>query len=389
MMQPFFNFARIAASEVVPVLLSLLTKQDEDAPDDEYNLSRAAYQCLQLYAQAVGATIIAPVLQFVEENLRSEDWHNRDAAVSAFGAIMDGPDPKVLEPIVKQALPVLIDMLRDDSNVHVKDSTAFALGRITEFCSESIDPQQHLDPLMQALFSGLLANNRMAFSSCWTLMNVAERFGGDASSQQNPLTSHFNQSVANLLDVTKRPDCDSATRGAAYEVLNIFVRHAAMESMTAIVELSTVILGRLEETIPLQTQVVSVEDKIMLEEIMSSLCSVLQEVIQKLGAEISSQGDRIMATLLHIFNSVSGKSSVPESVFACVSALATAMEKDFVKYMDAFNPFLLNALANQEEPSLCSVAIGLVSDITRSTGELSQPYCDQFMNYLLNNLRVR
>jgi importin subunit beta-1 len=56
--------------------------------------------------------------------------------------------------------------------------------------------------------------------------------------------------------------------------------------------------------------------------------------------------------------------------------------------MDAFAPFLYNALGNQDEPSLCSMAIGLVSDITRSLGERSQPYCDNFMNYLLNNLRV-
>jgi importin subunit beta-1 len=33
------------------------------------------------------------------------------------------------------------------------------------------------------------------------------------------------------------------------------------------------------------------------------------------------------------------------------------------------------------------MAIGLVSDITRSIGERSQPYCDTFMNHLLNNLR--
>jgi importin subunit beta-1 len=57
--------------------------------------------------------------------------------------------------------------------------------------------------------------------------------------------------------------------------------------------------------------------------------------------------------------------------------------------MEAFSPFLYNALGNQEEPGLCSMAIGLVSDITRSMGPLSQPYCDTFMNYLLNNLRVR
>ncbi|WQF82914.1 Putative importin-beta domain, armadillo-like helical, importin beta family [Colletotrichum destructivum] len=385
-MRPFYNFARVAANEVVPVLLLLLTKQDEDAADDEYNLARAAYQCLALYAQAIGAAIISPVLQFVEGNLRAEDWHHRDAAVSAFGAIMDGPDEKVLDPIVKQALPILIGMM-DDSSLHVKDSTAYALGRITESVSDSIDPNQHLDPLIRSLFNGLMSNAKIASSCCWALMNLAERFSGDLSDAQNPLTPHFNQSVTNLLALTARPDCDSYVRTAAYEVLNVFVQNAASESMAPIASLSGVIIERLEGTVPMQSQVVSVEDRIMLEEMQTSLCTVLQAIIQRLDKEIIPQGDRIMQTLLQILSTVGSKSSVPDGVFATISALANAMEEDFSKYMEAFTPFLYNALSNQEEPSLCSMAIGLVSDLTRSLGERSQPYCDNFMNHLLHNLK--
>ncbi|KAJ4266453.1 karyopherin Kap95 [Fusarium torreyae] len=385
-MRPFYNFARVAANEVVPVLLLLLTKQDEDATDDEYNLSRAAYQCLQLYAQAVGATIISPVLQFVEANLRHDDWHNRDAAVSAFGAIMEGPDEKVLDPIVKQALPILITMM-DDSSLHVKDSTAYALGRITEACSEAIDPQTQLPTLIESLFKGLLSSAKMAPSCCWALMNLAERFAGDLGASSNAITPHFNNAVSSLLDVTARQDADTSVRTASYEVLNVFVQNAASESLQSVASLSDVIIKRLEETVPLQNQVVSVEDKITLEEMQNSLCTVLQAIISRLDKEIIPQGDRIMQILLQILNSVGGKSSVPDAVFATISALSTSMEEDFVKYMDAFAPFLYNALGNQEEPSLCSMAIGLVSDITRSLGERSQPYCDNFMNYLLNNLR--
>ncbi len=386
--RPFYNFSRVATNEVVPVLLSLLTKQDEDAADDEYNISRAAYQCLQLYAQAVGAAIIQPVIQFVEANLRHEDWHNRDAAVSAFGAIMDGPEEKLLDPIVKSGMQPLISMM-DDPSVHVRDSTAYALGRITEACSEAIDPSQHLEPLVRSLFNGLMNNPKMAASCCWALMNLAERFAGDVGAAQNPLTPHFNQSVTNLLSVTGRMDCEPAVRTAAYEVLNTFVQSAANDSLSSIASLSTVAVERLEETLPLQQQVVSVEDRIILEDMQTSLCTVLLATVQRLDKEIAPQGDRIMQVLLQILSTVGGKSSVPESVFAAISGLANAMEEDFVKYMDAFSPFLYNALANQEEPSLCSMAIGLVSDITRSMGERSQPYCDNFMNYLLSNLRVR
>lgn len=387
-MRPFYNFARVATSEVVPVLLQLLTKQDEDATDDEYNISRAAYQCLQLYAQAVGAGIIPPVIQFVEANLRHENWRNRDAAVSAFGAIMEGPGEQIMEPMVKQALGILINMMNDES-LHVKDSTAYALGRITEFCSDAIDPNEHLPALVQALFQGLLSNPKMASSCCWALMNLAERFGGDDGKGSNHMTPHFHQSVTHLLNVTARPDCDSSLRTAAYEVLNSFVLYAASDSMPAVSSLMEVILKRLGETGPMQTQVVSVEDKITLEEMQVSLLTVLQTIISRLEKAIVPQGDIIMQLMLQMLSTSSAKSIVPESIFGVISALANAMEEEFVKYMEAFAPFLYNALGNQEEPSLCSVAIGLVSDITRSVGTASQPYCDTFMNYLLNNLRVR
>lgn len=384
-MRPFYNFARVATNEVVPTLLLLLTKQDEDATDDEYNLSRAAYQSLQLYAQAVGANIIPPVIQFVEANLRHDDWHFREAAVAAFGAIMEGPEEKVLEPIVKQALPVLITMM-EDSNTMVKDSTAYALGRITEACSEAIDPTTHLDPLIRALFAGV-NDPKMASSCCWALMNLAERFSGDLDAASNPITPHFNASVSNLLDVTARPEAETTVRTTAYEVLSAFVQHAATDSFPAIASLSDVIIKRLEDTIPLQSQVVSIEDKIALEEMKTSLNTVLQSIIQRLDKEIAPQGDRIMQVSLQILSNTSGKSTVPEAIFATISGLANAMEDDFAKYMDAFTPFLYNALGNADEPSLCAMAIGLVSDITRSLNERSQPYCDNFMNYLLNNLR--
>lgn len=386
-MRPFFGFSRVATAEVVPVLLNLLTKQDEDATDEEYNISRAAYQCLQLYAQSVSNTIIAPVLTFVEANLRHEDWHYRDAAVSAFGAIMEGPDEKTLDPLVKQALPVLIDMMTD-KNLHVQDSAAYALGRICETCSEAIDPAVHLPTLIASLFAGLANNPKMAASCCWALMNLAERFSGDIGCQENPLSPHFSESVTRLLQVTERGDADNQLRTAAYEVLCTFVMNAANDSLPIVASLSDVIIKRLEGTIPLQAQVVSVEDRITLEEMQTSLCSVLLAVIQRLEKEIAPQSDRIMHVLLQILNTVGPKSSVPDAVFATVGALANALEEGFVNYMEAFTPFLYNALGNQEEPALCAMAIGLVSDITRSTGPKCTPYCDTFMNYLLNNLRV-
>lgn len=201
--RPFYNFVNIATQEVVPVLLTLLTRQDEDSAEDEYNVPRAAYQCLQLWAQVVGDLIVQLVLQFVERNIRSEDWHMREAAVSAFGAIVEGPQESTLDNIVKQALPILIGMMQDP-NVLVRDSVAFTLGRISEGVPSAIDPDQHLRNLVGSLFGGLSSTPKIAASCCWALMNLAERFSGDLGGQENPMTPYFDESVQHLMAVTER-----------------------------------------------------------------------------------------------------------------------------------------------------------------------------------------
>jgi importin subunit beta-1 len=72
-----------------------------------------------------------------------------------------------------------------------------------------------------------------------------------------------------------RPDADTQLRTAAYEVLNAFVMNSANDSLTMVANLSDEILKRLGATIGMQQQVVSVEDRIALEEMQTSLVSVL------------------------------------------------------------------------------------------------------------------
>lgn len=64
----------------------------------------ASATCLSLLSQCVGNMVIAPVVPFIETNIQNEDWRNREAAVMAFGSILDGPAPQVLTPLVDQVI---------------------------------------------------------------------------------------------------------------------------------------------------------------------------------------------------------------------------------------------------------------------------------------------
>lgn len=199
-------FAKIALPEITPVLLALLTRQEEDADEDEWNVSMAAGTCLGLLAQAVADTIVPAVIPFIEGNIRSGDWHYREAAVMAFGSILEGPDPAVLISLVNQALPILLDMMTDPS-AHVKDTVAWTLGRICDQLINTTKPDVHLHPLVSALVNGLRDSPRIATNCCWALMNLAEQLSypesDDQQAQSNPLAPYYDGIVQALLQVTE------------------------------------------------------------------------------------------------------------------------------------------------------------------------------------------
>lgn len=72
-----------------------------------------------------------------------------------------------------------------------------------------------------------------------------------------------------------RQDADNQLRTAGYEVINSFVTNAANDNLPTVATLSNVVIERLQQTVPMQQQVVSVEDRITLEEMQTSLTSVL------------------------------------------------------------------------------------------------------------------
>ena len=66
---------------------------------------------------------------------------------------------------------------------------------------------------------------------------------------------------------------------------------------------------------------------------------------------------------------------------------STALEKKFAPYINAFLPFLYPALKAHQETELCTVAVGIIGDITRALGDQSAQYAHSFMTVLLENLQ--
>ncbi|KAG7087450.1 hypothetical protein E1B28_013416 [Marasmius oreades] len=384
-------FAKIALPEIVPVLLLLLTKQEEDADEDEWNVSMAAGTCLNLLANAVNDVIVPQAIPFIEANIKSEDWHQREAAVMTFGSILEGPDPSVLTPLAEQALPLLINMMADN-NMHVKDTTAWTLGRICDMLITVIKPDVHLHPLISALVSGLQDNPRIVVNCCWALMNLADQMGlygdEDAENQQTGALSPYYEGVIQaLLRVTESSGNEANYRTAAYEAITSWLTHAMQDTIPVVQNTVVTILQRMEQLLTMQSQVIGADDHNNWNELQSNFCSVIICVIRKLGAGIQPMADRIMTLVLQLIQTAGKTSTVLEDGFLLVGSLASALEANFTPYISAFLPFLYPALKAHEDTQLCTVAVGIIGDISRALGEQSYQYSGHFMTVLLENLQ--
>ncbi|KAF5353387.1 hypothetical protein D9756_007847 [Leucocoprinus leucothites] len=387
------QFAKIALPEIVPVLLQLLTKQEEDADEDEWNVSMAASTCLGLLAMAVQDAIVPAVIPFIEAHIKSEDWHFREAAIMTFGSILDGPDPTVLTPLVNQALPLLISMM-SDSNIHVKDTTAWTLGRISDLLVTTIKTDVHLHPLIAALVNGLVDSPRIIANCCWALKNLAEQLGGsyydeDGNESQNgPLSPYYQGVVEALMRVTESSGGNEANyRSAAYQAIAAYLSQATTDVFPVVSNTLDTVLTRMEHLIPIHNQIIGIDDRNNWNDLISNLCNVVMSVVRKLESNIQFRADRIMTINIELLKISAKAPIIAEDTFMVVGALAASLESNFAPYVSALLPYLYPALRAHEDTQLCTTAVGLIGDLSRALGEGSVQFAESFMTVLLENLQ--
>ena len=106
-------YAKGALQHILPLLLTTLARQEEHDDEDEWVPAKAAGVCIMLLAQCTQDEIVPLILPFIQQHFENNDWHFREAAIMAFGSILDGPSQNVLDQLVGGAIMPLIRTLAD------------------------------------------------------------------------------------------------------------------------------------------------------------------------------------------------------------------------------------------------------------------------------------
>lgn len=416
------RFAAQAYGEIATVLLWLLTQQDEDADEDEWGKSMAAATCLSLFALTIQDDAVPPVVSFVEANIQASAWNLREAAVMAFGSILDGPSPQKLGSLVNEALPLLVSMVQDPV-VAVKDSAAWTLGRVCEHMMRQLDPTSQVPPVVGALIQGLGDSPRVSTNCSYGIMCLADSLSdisSDAAKEHGgrderawALIPFYEPLLTALSAVCDRPSNEGNCRTAAFEAIAALVRGAPDDTVNLLATVLTSMLSRLDASVERgSNQIVGMEDRLALQDLQSSLCGVISEVTRRVGGDLGESGaDRVMQSLLSLIRSItpngtfdgvdqSGKgldgsnllekdvfsSPVMEDAMLAVGSVIFAVGPSFSRYFEAFLPILYTSLHHWKDGELFRIAIGLVGDLSRALGTGLSVASDALMSLLMQAL---
>jgi len=386
--RPCMRYVDAAMQHLAPFLFETLTKQNEDHDFDDFTLQMAGQLCLTSVSQTVEDNIVPVVMPFVNANIQDANWRNRDAAIMAFISILDGPSAEVIGQYVQQSVGFLLKMLNDE-HIIVRDSSAHCISRICLLHVQYIPPEIFPNLLEELTKKCSDGSPKVASQAATAIFNLASAFSdqsGGADQPTNTLSQYMQVLLQKLLAMVDRPDADDDAnlRLAGMEAISELISVSAQDNIGLLAQLLPNFIQRFEQASAMP--VLNEEDKHNKEQIQGLLCAVIQNLYRKLDKTIvMPMTDRVMELLLQVLQV--RNSSCHEECFTAISAISDTIEGDFIKYMPAFKEYLVAGLKNFQAYQVCIVAVGTVGDISRNIEGAMQPFCDDIMNALVDDLK--
>jgi transportin-1 len=175
-----------------------IVEEDEDRGaevEEQWNLRKCSAAALDVLASTFHASVFNIALPYLKENLRHQEWPNREAAVLAIGAVAEGC-MGAITPHLPELVPYLVFLLGDDEPA-VRVITCWALGRYSGWASHLESPagkKAFFEPMMEGILYRMLdKNKRVQESAASAFANLEERAAKELTPYCLPIIRQFVQ----------------------------------------------------------------------------------------------------------------------------------------------------------------------------------------------------
>lgn len=363
---------------LLPKILHTMTLHEyEDLDSDTWTLPMAAGVCLSLCSQAVKNDIVPSVLQFVKENFSSPMWNRREAAVLAYGYIMEGPDAETLRMLVGDSFNRLCEVL-DDPSIAVQDTAAWTIGRIATFHCQVIiehlgslnDPASNMSRIIRALFKPA----RVAVNICWFFHELAEGVSKHVCPPELvdaifPKVCEALVSRAKMEDATERNLFSSA-----YSSICSFITNVSDGCNAELLDMLLYFDRTLASMTPTD------DDSPEMRSHRESICGVLQVLLMRVNQPTN------VATLWWSLCKILQDDLCEDALLAVSALLNRVGAKEFSPYIQQLAEIVVSGIQRTDMTSSCKACVELTSDMARVMERQLMPYVPQIMEILLHTL---
>ena len=408
------KFIKGAAQYLIPVLLQTMAKQEDDQDSESFNKSTEAAWCLAAIATVIEDDIAPFVVPWVQQNIQAPDWHLKEAAVMAYGCLMDGLTQNAnWETHAPAVMDLCLAYIKDDPEDIVKNSSAWTITKVceAEHAFKTIQGPQFVARIQRILEVMHTAEPQTSAYLAVALRHTADNVlamcedaDGATGLHEFPLAPVFQVMVECLYATADRKDADeNGLRHECYEAMNRVLECANVEKMdpqwqqTCLQIVNQYIipnlLPRFGERLnaELGKPVVNADDNNARTEWVGYFCGAIQMSICALSdksmlitpdANQQTVADKFMILFLQVFQFQN--TTVAAEALLAVNQILNKLGVDFARYMDAFVPVLVGCLGAVQDVQLCRNAITTVSDLACLMKENVLQYSDGIVQALLS-----
>jgi len=375
------NYAQKAVEPLCPILLQSLKRKNNVVDDDDWSLPKSAAACLGFLSRCVKDNILQTVLMFVQQELTQNNWQGKEAGTNAFGLILDGPSPAVLKTIVSQVWEPLLQNLMSGEPI-VRDITAWTIGRIFEFCPDSVEEnvlKQIVNVFCQCLPQ---THSKVSASICFAIGRLARLCR--PNDPTNALSPFLVELLTALLKTAGRNDVESDNLlPATFEAINSLVRTSGNDIEEV---LSSQLLPEMVKQVANLVQNIDTAGDIGVCR-TGELIGTISQVVTKIGRCDDSMAQVLMEIYGNTLNS-KFSSTVHEEAMAAIGDIAFVIGSRFVQYLERAAQMVCVGLnEGHMHPKLCSSAVLVLDSIAQACKEKIQPFADTFIQLLLALLK--
>ncbi|MEW5299688.1 MAG: hypothetical protein WDW36_002678 [Sanguina aurantia] len=177
---------------------------DSDTPMARWNLRRASAAGLDRLSLTYHDELLPVLLPIVQQRLQNSDWHARESAILALGAVSEGCHTGLL-PFLDGMVAMLLPAVADPRPL-VRIITCWSLSRYSHWLLKGVaDRGQQgvalLDAVVKALLQCMLDRNRkVQESACSAIATVAEVAGSESTMKALqplllPIVQHLSAAI--------------------------------------------------------------------------------------------------------------------------------------------------------------------------------------------------